>query len=140
MAMEPLPPEMDVEDATLQVQLMNLGRIMENPSLILEFTTSDFTDLEIKWLIHELKSDKVTEAKNFSLKQFMKRRGLQNWGESSSGVKKELFDTQRRQRTLHDAAVCACQLIDSIRAGVPCNKNEIKDALNKVVGIIDEAT
>jgi len=140
MAMEPLPPEIDVDDAMFQVQLMNLGRIMENPNLILEFLPKDFVDPEIKWLIHELKSDKVPEAKNLLLKEFMKRRGLSSWGESSAGVKKELFDTQRRQRTIQDAAIHACQLIDSVKHGTYCNKDELRKALNGVLEIINETT
>jgi len=101
VAMQDQLPERRIENASLEVQLMNLGRILENPSVINDFSHNDFSCHEVKMLIFRLKSNAVLEAKNLYLKQFMERRGLRNWGESSSMCLKELFDTQRRQATLH---------------------------------------
>lgn len=137
MAMESSPPEIPFDDAMLQVQLMNLGRIMESPTVLNDFTQEDFSDLEIKWVIKELKSDKTKEAKNFILKTFMRRRGLGDWGEGANGVKKELFDTQRRQAAIETAAIQACCLIENIKCfGEPKDKEIVLAAVDKLKEIL----
>ena len=138
MGMEPSPPEVPFNDAMYQVQLINLGRILENPEIINDFITEDFADMELKWVTRELKSDKLKEAKNEILKSFMARRGLLNWGEGTSGVRKELFDTQRRQTTIENAALQACILIDNIKAfGSSANKQDVLSAVEKLKGLLE---
>lgn len=135
MATEQLDDQYDeVHNAIHEVQLMNLGRIIENPALIHLFSHDDFSDPTIRALIKTLKSkDKTVEAKNFQLKQYMKRRGVSTWGEESSGCKKELFDTQRRQRAAEVLAFNAVLAVDYLRTnGSVINKDMLKDALDKV--------
>lgn len=141
MAMEPMLPEMPIHDATLQVQLLNLGRILENPSLLKEFLPKDFSDLEIKGLIYELQSDRVMESKNLTLKQFLKRRGLLDWGDLSSGVKKELYDTQKRQSLIEGTITYALTMIDRLRATGSIEQRDreiLVEAVDRIKGVFSE--
>ena len=140
MATEPTNGELDeVHNAIYEVQLLNLGRIIENPSLIHLFSHEDFSDITIRNLIKVLKSkDKTIEAKNFHLKEYMKRRGVSTWGEESSECKKELFDTQRRQRAAEILAFNAVLAVDYLRTnGSVTNKDTLKKALDKVRELCD---
>ena len=100
MSMQDSLPSVKIDNAPLHVQLMNLGRTIENPALISEFLHDDFSCHEIKMLIFRLKSDASKEAKNMWLKEFMTRRGVRGWTGSSSLCRQELFNAQRRQATM----------------------------------------
>lgn len=140
MAMEPTNNDADVFNATYEVQMLNLGRIIENPALVLEFEASDFLDREMSGLIQILKSDKTLEAKNLHLKTFMKQRGLGNWGPDSSGCKKELFDTQRRQKAIHALAFHTNLIIDDLmNRGYMGDNTAVLNALATVKGFIEDA-
>ena len=141
MAMEPVNLDTDIYDAPYEVQLLNLGRIIENPNLIVDFKPSDFMNEEIYDLVTVLKSDKPVEAKNLHLKTFMRSRGLANWGDKSAGCRKELFDTQRRQVAISSLAFYSSLIIDSLqRSGGIGNSEKLLEAIENVKGFITDAS
>tara|TARA_R110002096_G_scaffold66682_1_gene162140 strand:- start:7024 stop:7452 length:429 start_codon:yes stop_codon:yes gene_type:complete len=141
MAMEPVNLDDNVYHAPYEVQLMNLGRIIENPSLIMDFKASDFMDKQIYDLIKVLKSDKTKEAKNLHLKMFMRSRGLANWGGESSGCRKELFDTQRRQVAISTLALHASMAVERLQAlGTIGNTERLLEALENIKGFVKDAS
>jgi hypothetical protein len=142
MAMEPDSSyEENMFNAPYEVQLMNLGRILENPKLISLFSSNDFLDTNMRNLIEVLKSDKPKEAKNLHLKMFMKSRGLKDWGTESSECKRELFDTQIRQYSIHFLALQANLVLDRLMTtgGIGDNTG-VLEALENVKGFIEDAT
>ena len=127
------PHNGDVSDAAREVQLMNLGRIIENPHLVREFMASDFTDREICSLVSILKSDKPNEAKNFHLKAFMKNRGVNDWGDLSSGCRKALFDTQRRQKLLGALLFWTHLVVEDLtRMGSSPDKTKVLETIDQI--------
>jgi len=140
MAMEPDEYNGEVFNAPYEVQLMNLGRIIENPQLIKIFEASDFMDPDMNTLIRELKSDKLTAAKNLQLKTYMKKKGLADWGSESSGCKKELFEAQRRQVATHALAFHANMIVETLMTtGHVGKKDDMIKALDTIKGLIDAA-
>jgi hypothetical protein len=141
MAMEPIQDYARPEErAPYEVQLMNLGRIIEDPSLLKLFEPEDFINSDIAILIGILKSDKPVEAKRLHLKSFMKRRGLKNWGDDSEGCKKELFDTQRRQAAIRKLAWETHLMIRTLQEGNPEDTSGVLKSLEHVKGFIENAS
>lgn len=141
MAMEPVNLDDSVYNAPYEVQLLNLGRIIENPGLIMDFKPSDFMNEEMYNLVAVLKSDKPMEAKNLHLKTFMKSRGLADWGAKSAGCRKELFDTQRRQVAINSLAFYASMVIDDLqRRGGIGNTERLLEALENIKGFVTDAS
>jgi len=138
MAMETNQYEGEIFNAPYEVQLMNLGRIIENPSLIELFKPSDFMDADMHKLISVLKSDKTKAAKNLHLKTYMKEKGLADWGLESSGCKQEMFDTQRRQVSIHALAFHTSAVLETLMtAGHAGKADEMIKALDTIKGLID---
>jgi len=138
MAMEPDDYNGEVFNAPYEVQLMNLGRIIENPDLIKLFEPGDFMDADIYKLIQVLKSDKLLAAKNLQLKTFMKKKGLSDWGPESSGCKKELFEAQRRQVSMHALAFHTNLILETLMtSGHTGKKDDMIKAIDTIKGLVD---
>lgn len=138
MAMEPDEYNGEVFNSPYEVQLMNLGRIIENPELVLLFEASDFMDPDINSLIRMLKSDKTLAAKNLQLKTYMKKRGLSDWGPESSGCKKELFEAQRRQVAVHALAFHTNMILETLMSQGHAGKtDDMIKAIDTIKGLID---
>ena len=138
MAMEPTEYDGEMFNAPYEVQLMNLGRIIENPDLIMLFEASDFMDKDMNKLIRELKSDKMKAAKNLQLKSYMKKKGLADWGSDSSGCKKELFEAQRRQVAIHALAFHTSAVLETLMsAGHAGKTDDMIQAIDTIKGLVD---
>lgn len=138
MAMEPTEYSGEMFNAPYEVQLMNLGRIIENPDLIKLFEASDFMDKDINKLIRELKSDKLKAAKNLQLKTYMKKKGLADWGPESAGCKKELFEAQRRQVAVHALAFHTNMILETLMSQGHAGKtDDMIKAIDAIKGLID---
>lgn len=141
MAMEPTDYNGEMFNAPYEVQLMNLGRIIENPDLIKLFEASDFMDPDINKLIRELKSDKLRAAKNLQLKSYMKKKGLADWGSDSSDCKREMFDAQRRQVAINRLAFHTNLILETLMsAGHAGKTDEMIKAIDTIKGLIDAPT
>lgn len=141
MAMEPtsLYDDMEGFNVPFLLQLVNLGRIIENPSLISAFAARDFMDASIHELIRVLKSDKPKEAKNLHLKTFFRRMGCSDWGPESSGSRKELFEAQRRQVAMNCIANQAVLMIEDLqRVGHVTNKSGMTKSLEDLKELIED--
>ena len=61
------------------MELIALGRIIQDPQLIERYSESDFSDCDIRKLIRTLKSDVSRDYKDESIEKFMTSIGCSHW-------------------------------------------------------------
>jgi hypothetical protein len=68
----------------------------------------------------------------------MKKKGLTDWGPSSAGCKKELFETQRRQVAINRLAFHTNMILETLMsAGHAGKTDEMIKAIDTIKGLID---
>jgi hypothetical protein len=77
------------------LEMLNLGRIIENPALLAEFESKDFSDPLLRMLIEKLKSNGNKTQKEQWLEEYLLRIGCKPWRMCGEDRKENLTEGQK---------------------------------------------
>lgn len=128
-----------MKDSGMWLEILNLGRCIENPDLLEKFVPEDWTHKAHRELFIDLTTLPTTEARRNALSQYLVNLGVNPiWTDFNQKVGDACTESQKMHAVEVDIAVNGARLIEDLRERRYMGDTEaILSAIDRLKGVVE---